>query len=300
MEGMPERGPEIRSETLELIRNPEQVFDSSLEKARQEADKVERDLLRIENLHKASGGAEIHIETSVAETERAIQQSSIKIVWASPYEKSGTMLEFIPVSVGKGMEGGLLGYKGFYGYAQRKKDTFQFESNNIISLENLYKTPENTKLLVHPTVSRWAVGKDLITPEGMTDLYIGLGMLLKAEEWMYIGFHEAGHLPSEQDENQAWRKGKVNHASYYRGKKDAISSIAHGKSHGLFGVLKKPSPWVNALTVGRIERLGITSHATIGNAYLPDQWAQKSEESLDDLRRTILNAQFAYDNFFKR
>jgi len=300
MEEMSERSPEIRSETLELIRNPEQVFDSDLGKARREAERVEGDILRMEGLHKSSRGVEIHIETPTSKTETTTDYPPIRVVWANPNEESGTMLELVPIPAGTGGEGAILGYKGYYGNAKRTEKSFTFKNGQKVGLEALFKAPPSTNFVVHPTVGRWAVGEDIFTPIGSTDLYMGLGMLLIGEEWMYIGFHEAGHLPDRAGENKAWTRGKVNHASYYHGKRELTRQMSRGKSQGLFGVLKKPDRWENTNTVGKIERLGITSHAMGGNAKLPEQWAGMAEESLDDLRRVIINAQFAYDNFFSK
>jgi hypothetical protein len=142
--------------------------------------------------------------------------------------------------------------------------------------------------------------------ENQQTLYMGLGFLFMSEKWMYIGFHEVGHFPNEDDENKAWTKGKKKHAEIYRKNRNAQVAVANGESGGLFGVLEKPQR-SNDVTVGRIERYGITSHYQAGNAQIPDSWkrpqsrnAYSISEIMSEFKGKIEEAQYAFDAFFKR
>ena len=308
-EGMFERGPELRRETVEIKRSPEQVFDSDRSKAERESNELQRMLSRVESLHKRNGGAELHIETSSIEKGPSTHAKSIKIVWCGRYDDEGTMLQLDPITEGRGPEAGVFGYKGRFGKAIRKDDNFVLSpKSKPVTLEQLFGCPEGTDLRVKPTVHRWAVGKDELSAMGGEDtytLFMGLGFLLMDQKWMYIGFHEAGPLPHQNDENSAWTTGKRNHAKIYKGNRDLQKAISSGKHTGLFGVLEKPFR-SRDLTVGKIERYGITSHYLAGNSKLPESWKNEDyskgitvKEVMDDFDRRIEEAQFSFDEFFE-
>jgi hypothetical protein len=63
----------------------------------------------------------------------------------------------------------------------------------------------------------------------------------------------------------------------------------------------------NDVTVGRIERYGITSHYQAGNAKIPDSWerpqsrnAYSVSEIMREFKGKIEEAQNAFDDFFHR
>lgn len=129
----------------------------------------------------------------------------------------------------------------------------------------------------------------------------GPGFLLlgeKGHKWMHIGMHEAGHLPNENDENKAWTTANSNYASLYHGNKEIINQIISGRSRGRFDLLEKPS-YGNNLTIGRIIRYGLVSHALTGNAKIPEQWTKNSKRIMDEFRRKIVEAQQAFNSFFR-
>jgi len=305
MEGYP-RGPEISRETVELLKTPEQVFDSDLEKAKKEAEKVAERILRSDGSHRQSRGVEVDIDSESVESRRG-SKPAIQITWAGKFDKQGIMLSLDPISEGKGIESGVLAYKGSYGVAKRNQaGEFDLidDPSKTLSLEKLFQVPQGIDLYIKPTITRWAIGQDELSflwGENARTLYMGLGFLLlgeKGHKWMYIGMHEAGHLPNENDENKAWTAANLNYASLYRGKKEIIKQIISSQNHGRFDILEKPS-YGNNLTIGKIVKYGLVSHALAGNAKIPEQWTENSKITMDEFGRKIVEAQEAFDSFFR-
>jgi hypothetical protein len=211
MEGGFERYPERTPETIELQRNPEQVFDSDIGKAESEALGLQQILAGIESIHERHNGVEVHIDRKSPEAERGSDPATIKIVWCDTFGNEGTMLQLEPIVEGHGAEIGIFGYKGKYGVAKRTDESFEFsKKSRPIPIEELFGCPD-ADLRVKPTAERWAIGKDELSisgDESQQTLYMGLGFLFMSEKWMYIGFHEVGHFPNEDDENNAWTTGK--------------------------------------------------------------------------------------------
>lgn len=305
MEGYP-RGPEISRETAELLKSPEQVFDSDLEQAKKEAQKVAERILRNKGSHRESRGVEVDIETESAESKKRSKRS-IQITWAGMSDQRGIMLSLDPISEGKGIESGVLAYKGRYGVAKRNSHgEFDLvnDASKILSLEELFHVPSGMDLYVKPTVTRWAIGQDevsLMRGENARTLYMGMGFLLlgeKGHKWMHIGMHEAGHLPNENDENRAWTTANTNYAGLYHDQKESIQRIKNGQDHGKFDLLEKPF-YGTDLTIGKIMRYGLVSHALAGNARIPYQWAENAKRTMSEFGRKIVEAQEAFDSFFR-
>lgn len=74
MEGYP-RGPELSRETLEVLKTPEQIFDSDREKAEKEAEKVAERLRRMREKQKQGRGIEVDIEAKIGGSLAKINSS---------------------------------------------------------------------------------------------------------------------------------------------------------------------------------------------------------------------------------
>ena len=299
MERYPQ-GPELSRETLEILRTPEQVFDSNIEKARKESERVAERLRQIREEHKNSRGVEFDLESKIGRG----MAKTIQITWADWRDQRGMMLSLDPITEGSGPESGVFGYKGRYGLAKRVKNGFEYENgtSGVLTLERLFMVPEGISLIVRPTMVRWAIGADeLSMPYGdkTKTLYMGLGFLLlggKGHKWMHIGMHEAGHLPDENDENKAWTTANRNYASLTRGDKERIRQIVMGKGRGRFDLLEKPF-YGSGPTIGKIAKYGLVSHALGGDAKVPDAWLKGAGRTMEEFGDKIIEAQQAFDSF---
>ena len=280
-----ESGPRLSVESQEVLSHPEQVFDSDIESARRESEEVRRSLERTGEITRRIEGAEF-----------GSSAGKIRILWPASSDEA-TFLLLDPITEGKGVETGVLGYIGSYGRA-RKKDS-KWEVLERQSLEELFGVPDNLKIIVRPTVDRWAVGKDPTTAlfgENARTLYMGLGFLLLGQEWMYVGMHEAGHLHQGPDENKAWTW--ANKESARRNRPDKERIIA-GESSGQFGILKKPAWYNKAPTIGDLERYGLVSHFMAGNAHIPKHWEKRTETTVRKFKGIIERAQDQYQYAFR-
>lgn len=295
MEGAPERR-EISVDVRELLRTPEQVFDSDLKKAREESRQVAERLKRMGERRREGRGVEINI------AGRGLAKT-IQIAWAEWRDQKAMMLSLDPITEGMGVESGVFGYRGRYGIASRIEGEFKYDGNDslkVASLEDLFMVPRDISLIVMPTVERWAVGVDELSMayRNARTLYMGLGFLLsgrEAHKWMLVGMHEAGHLPDEGDENVAWTKANRNYARLTRGNKARIKAIVEGKFHGRFGLLEKPGRRSRDITIGKIVQYGLVSHALAGNAWVSERWMDKSRRIMDEFSERIVEAREAFD-----
>lgn len=288
------RGEISRSESAEVLRNnPEKVFDSELEQAQQEFERV------IERSKELSGetirveGAEV----SFLEVEGA-SVPAISICW----DENGTGILLIPQTEGRGFEAMVAGYTGYYGYANNENGHNQIDIDTSVPLAKLYGVPESLNLMIKPTSLRWAVGVDELAiayGENTRTMYMGLGFLFLGEEWMYIGNHEAGHLPDTTDENEAWTKGNKYNAAYYRSHPKLQEAVRKQEHYGLFGILEKPKWYTTKPTIGDIMRYGLTSHHTKGEARLIEAWMDRINETTEEFKRHIDNADYIYRQVFE-
>src|SRR3989344_4772496 len=232
-----ERGPQRyeSKERQELIRKPENIFDSNLEKAREENQNL-KDRLMGRELFREVGGATFETkELGVG------LPPEIRIGWTDDDKKS-YLLCLEPITEGKGIESGIFGYVGSYGPAKLAKGydkNYEFTEEGTVPLEELFDVPEGLRLIILPTKNRWAMeSKNSLTEslfgENARLMYMGLGFLLLGREWLHIGMHEAGHL-SSHDENRAWSIANSNYAIRVRPRKDDIQD---GIYTGEFGLLK--------------------------------------------------------------
>lgn len=274
-EGDPSR-PEYSSEILELLQHPEQVFDGDQNKAELEHQLVLKMFREWEGFTIQRSGVEVTIGNgSVESTSSSLPP--ITITWAKWIDGRGMALSLSPITAPGGPEGGAIAYMGTYGLASRNKAgvfVFSEDGKGAVKLEDLFRTPDGITLLIKPTVSRWAVGRDelsLLFGENTRTLYVGLGFLLSGIEghkWMHVGLHESGHLHRGQNENAAWTWANKRYADLYRGKKELIGKILEGEVSSLFDILEGPRHGSD-LTIGKITRFGLVSHALINNAVIP-------------------------------
>ncbi|MEK7161945.1 MAG: hypothetical protein AAB729_04635 [Patescibacteria group bacterium] len=288
------RGPEISSETRELLRTPEQVFDSDAEQAERQSREVLDRLMRKGEISRTSGNAEL-------ETIEIGRNSAPRIQIAWPSGKNYFLLNLEPITEGKGAEKGVFGYTGSYGTAAKGRNGYKFSEK--VSLEELFAVPNDLTLIVHPTINRWAIeiGVDPATAaafgKDVRNMYMGMGFLLLGQEWMHVGMHEAGHLPSNPDENLAWKTANEKYAAIHKPIKQEIIA---GKHTGRFGLLKKPESRYYGETprLGDIAKYGLVSHARANNAKVPAQWNQ--EQIMYDFQKIISAADEAYEYFIGR
>jgi len=288
-----EDGPDLEPtpELRELMSSPEQAFDSDLKSANREFERLMERLQKTGKIYK-SGGRAIFKTTETAQG----RPPAIQIAW-SERNNIYTVLRLSPHVEGKGAEAGVFGYSGEYGVARQKGKNWEYD---LEPLSELYGIPDDLNIIVKPTATRWAIGKDetaITFGDDTRTLYMGLGFLLLGQEWMHIGMHEAGHLPDTHDENKAWRVANKYYADLHKLRKEDIVS---GKSNSLFELLEKSQPYGNKLTIGQIVQYGLVSHASAGNAKIPKSWEQKSRSIMIDFTRVIERADQAYDHFIGR
>lgn len=301
-------GPELSREALELLKSPEQVFDSSKEVA----EKEYQDLL--ERLNRGEIRREgDHASFEVHEGDRHVP-GDIHVAWPG-HEGDFAILRLNPITEGKGFESGVFGYRGQYGIGKKDKNQYQF-TGTPRSLEQLFDAPAGVQFIVKPTMDRFAVEMgDKLTQaahgENAVTLYMGMGFLLLGQEWMHVGMHEAGHLPRDKDghfdwqgkpnsENTAWTIANQAYAQAHVSRKRKIIA---GTTHGRFDLLKTPisTPYGNTPSLGRIAQYGLTSHARTGGAQLPGQWSGRvAEDTMREFKGIIMAADEAYEYYIGR
>jgi len=281
-----ERGHErfTPKESQELIRNPEQVFDSDVEKAQEGNRELMEKLLDREISREFRGATFETLEGGNG------KPPEIRIGWTEEDAKS-FLLCLKPISEGRGFESGVFGYVGSYGPAKQGKGydkKYEFTDDGAVSLEDLFAVPEGIHLIIKPTRNRWAMESKNALTEGVFGknariMYMGLGFLLLGREWLHVGMHEAGHL-SSHDENRAWSIANSNYAVRARPRK---SDIKGGSFTGEFGLLKPQhdTPYGETPRLGDIARYGLVSHARSGGARIPAQW--DIDDTMQDLARII-------------
>ena len=283
----------ITSESREVLRNPEQVFDSDLERAQRESEKVLDELIRAGRMERRLPGVEF-----IVEREGAVAAPSIQIICPKS-EAQATQLCLSPLVTSRGPEAGILGYIGTYGIGKRKNNSWVPVAARTYPLEHIFAAPVGVHFVVMPTVDRWAVGRDVLSlPSGNSyELYMGLGFLLLGERWMHIGMHEAGHLPDVDDENEAWHLANTRYAGLHKG---SHGIVIHDNSFGLFDLLTRPdSKFSTHPTIGQIEQYGLTSHFVGGNAWLPRIWRKKADTTIRRFEGIIAEAQRAYGHVLR-
>ncbi len=287
----------LPSEVIELQKNPEQVFDSSREAARREyQDFICR--IRDREIGREDFDRTTSLET-YAEKGNSGGAPAIDIVWRK--RRTATMLRLHPIVEGHGPEKETFGFIGKYGAAQKTDRGGNEFVDKPESLESLYGAPSWCRFIVKPTVGRFAVGRSVLTEihgQNACELYLGVGFLLLDQAWMHVGMHEAGHLPptikgTSNDENTAWSLGNAVAAVKNRSHKDRLVT---GKSSGLFGVYRDPKKerYADPVTVGKIVRYGLTSHALAGKAHIPSSWQRRANDTMRELNGEI---ERAYDKF---
>lgn len=291
------RRPDISRETLELLECPEEVFDSEPDKAEHQSQEVIERLIRAREISRRSD--EVRLDT--IETGRTTPPV-IEIFWPDKPGALSALLRLTPMSEGKGFESGVFGYTGAYGAAVRKGSVYSFVDNGT-SLEETFGVPEELSVIVKPTIDRWAIESNAqdrtIFGENVRTLYMGLGFLFLGREWMFVGMHESGHLPDNDDENVAWNIASRRYARAHKARKEGIVS---GEDTGEFDLLKRPILHGGSPTAGDIIRYGLTSHARNKNAKLPSAWAGERmvENTIEEFKRLILRANGAYEDLIGR
>ncbi len=288
-----EGGPsfEPSPELSELSRHPEQVFDSDLNSADREFNQLMQRLTRRGEIYRSGERASFHALETTPGSLPAIQ-----IAWPEP-NGNCMVLRLSPHVENKGPESVALAYSGEYGLGKRRGDKYEYK---LIPLSELYGIPKDLNIVVKPTATRWAIGKDdmaVAYGENTRTLYMGLGFLLLGQEYMHIGMHESGHLPNNPDENIAWEWANKYYASLNRPNRD---KIVEGHSQGIFHLLKKVDPYGRVPTIGKIVQYGLVSHSLAKNADIPVQWQQKSEQIMREFDGVIDRADEAYEYFIGR
>lgn len=229
----------VVSEAEDLSRHPEQVVDSPLNFAGKENERVQSLLDTNNRLHVTTRNAEL----AYSKKERGSTSTSpvIRISWPIRGNRAWA-LELRGISKGQGPESnGVDGYAGNYGIIERGQDSESFVESQ--SIESLFNFPQNVRVMVKPTVARWAIGQDELAEhygENVQTLFMGLGLLLVNHQFMLIGMHEAGHLLAKNidSEMEAWKIGLNNYKKRHKDRKEGILS---GKDTGLFELLQEPS-----------------------------------------------------------
>ena len=278
--------PRLGEVSYDVLDHPHEVFDSPIEKAKIEALQVQKDL-EGRAVHRRLRDTESHIEAE--EWGRA---PTIQIVWPSGYN-TGMALELHPIQEGRGPEAGVFGYTGTYGSARRDGQQWQLQDGNM--LEDLFNAPANARLIVWPTIDRFAIEKDRQMQDMFGDntwtLYLGLGFLYLGHQWMHVGMHEAAHITTP-DENEAWFLANKEYARRHKPIKDAVLS---GRTTGLFELLQKPdrSYWNTRPTIGDIVNYGLVSHF-IGGTRISQQLHSRAADVWENFQRTVRQAHDAY------
>ena len=291
-------GQEFESNLPELSvhDHPELVFDARKEAAKQHKRVAER-LLKGE-IHGKAPGVEI---LSVEEAEGS-NPVPLQVAWFDKSDDSGYLLHLEPITLGKGIEGGIMGYKGYYGAAHREANAWKFNDNKkIMPLEQILHAPDGVEFIVKPTADEWSVGRDDIVTQSMGEniynLYMGLGFLFLGQQWMVIGMHEAGHLFPQpfgtRDEQEAWYQASATYARWHKHNKDAILA---GSTRGLFDLLHKPGDIVDEPSIGEIMKYGMTSHALAdyGQTRIPLAWKNDATNTMRKFDQLITEAQSRY------
>lgn len=64
-----------------------------------------------------------------------------------------------------------------------------------------------------------------------------------------------------------------------------------------FDILRKPF-WAKDMTIGKIMRYGLVSHALAGNAKIPQPWQDSSRSTMERFREAITDATEVFDKVF--
>lgn len=274
-------------ETKEILRHPDQVFDSPRSEAERSSKRLLEHLRDRRNISYIGRSVEF-----CAERETGSRAPSIQIAWPITTDSS-YLLELEPIQEGRGLERDILAYVGSYGTAKRDDDRQEWKMESGVSLERLFGVPSGLRVAVKPTIDRWAIGKDelaLLFGENVYTLFMGLGFLFLGHQWMHIGLHEAGHLPDTHSENEAWSKANTLYAS--RHKKDKAKILA-GEDKGLFELLQKPENLAPNPTIGKIMQYGLVS-GYLGATNIPDSWKPRVSEIMREFRSVIERAHERY------
>jgi len=288
---------ETPRENLELLKTPEQIFDRSPEQARAESEQAIERLVRAGEVHREGRNAEFEIAEAGAHSAPAIQ-----IFWPEKQGTPATLLRLTPISEGKGAERGIFGYRGSYGPAHKTEKGYEFADGEGKSLEETLSVPKGMKLVVKPTPLAWAVEKNSLDQsvfgENSRNLYMGLGLLFLGREYMFIGMHEAGHLPDNHDENLAWRNASIQYARVHGPRKEAV---IQGTDTGEFDLLKRPTG-ERDITAGKIIRAGLSSYARNGRARIPERWRNDGalEKTIRDFQNILSRANDEYERMTRR
>lgn len=274
--GFESRGSRLSPETTDTPKDLHEVFDSDLERAQQEHRQTLERLRRLGEIERRGRYAEMSVEIEGGN----IHFPSIQIAWpVNP--SSAYLLQLDPITTGKGMESGIIAYRGSYGTASRDQEAWELDTDDMVSLESLFGVPPPLNLAIKPTITRWAVAADelaVVMGVNTRTLYVGLGLLLLGHQWLHIGSHEAGHLPNTTNENEAWFKANKLYARRHKPRKGSVIS---GEFRGLFDLLRKPSGWYSPQpTIGEIVKYGLTSHFLGGQVRIPDTWKRDGERTL--------------------
>lgn len=289
-------------ETAELLRSPERAFDSDIESAQREAKELVERLKRIGETER--GGERATFETHEI---YGSQTPKIQIAWPAQKGADATMLQLTPHVEGRGAEKGVFGYSGEYGTVQGKSGQLEF-AGKPTSLKELFGVPDKLEIIIVPTADRWAIEKNgllsIAYGENTCTLYMGIGFLFRGPEFMQVGMHEAGHLAGgagqshTENENEAWTYANQRYAAMHKPKKERVLS---GSDTGLFRLLKKPEPYGNNRTIGKIAQYGLVSHARAnGNAHIPRHWEKNGEDIMREFRNVIEAANEDYEYFIGR
>ena len=116
---------------------------------------------------------------------------------------------------------------------------------------------------------------------------------------MYIGIHEGGHVPNDSNgtpnnENLALTIANTKYAALARRHKD---KILKGETAFRFDILKKPFGSKD-LTIGKVMRYGLVSHALAGDAVIPKPWQDQSSRTMSQFGEKITDAEQAFNAVF--
>ena len=284
-------------ETANILKHPEQAFDSPLAEAMNSAKEAMKHLQQQNKIDYKGRNLGVRIER-----DGQASTPSIQIAWPIT-NTSSHVLSLDPIQERRGPESRVfITYKGVYGIADRASRSQAWKYRSKVSLEELFGVPEGLDIYVQPTIDRWAIERDPMTSalfgENARRLYMGLGFLFLGHQWMHVGMHEAGHLPDVSDENQAWFKANKLYAARHRGIKKAVIA---GKNSGQFELLQKPdkSSWNPKPTIGKIVQYGLVSRF-IGGTRIPKHWQSQIPEIMEEFKQVIKKAHRAYEDVFVR